>query len=59
MRDGKAFVFDLEKLAKAGRVYDIEVSIQTNLPREGCEGSEGSEACYDQEEDKSDRGISQ
>jgi hypothetical protein len=56
MRDGNAFVFDLEKLAKAGRVYDIEVSIQTNLPREGCEGSEGS---YGQEEDKSDRGISQ
>ena len=56
MRDGNAFVFDLEKLAKAGRVYDIEVSIQTNLPREGCEGSEGS---YDQEGDNSNRGISQ
>ena len=55
MRDGNAFVFDLEKLVKAGRVYDIEVSIQTNLPRERCEGNEDS---YGQEEDKSDRGIS-
>jgi|GEM_PF-2508834 len=56
MRDGNAFVFDLEKLAKAGRSYDVEVSFQTNLHREGCEGGEGS---YDQKEDNSNRGIPQ
>jgi hypothetical protein len=42
-RDGNVFVFDLEKLAKAGKVYDIEINIQTNLDIEGCESCEGRE----------------
>lgn len=43
MRDGNAFVFDLEKLVKAGKVYDIEVKIQSRLDREACEGRERRE----------------
>lgn len=43
MRDGNAFVFDLEKLVKAGKVYDIEVKIQSRLDREACEWREGRE----------------
>jgi hypothetical protein len=47
-RDRNVFVFDIDKLVKAGKVYDIEASIQTSLDRERgasepCEGREGRE----------------
>jgi hypothetical protein len=53
--DGNAFVFDVKKLAKAGRVYDIETNIQVKLDdnnndankgKEKSEGNEGSEGTY-------------
>ena len=45
-RDGNVFVFDVAKLVRAGKVYDIETNFQTSLdrereasePREGREG---------------------
>jgi hypothetical protein len=39
-------VFDEVKLAKAGKVYDIEANIQTKLPPTECEGREGREGQY-------------
>jgi hypothetical protein len=59
MRDGNAFVFDLENLAKAGRAYDIEVNIQTYLPCDGGEGGEGGEGVRGPEEENRDREIIQ
>ena len=48
-RNGNVFVFDVAKLVRAGKVYDIETNFQINLdrereasePREGREGREG------------------
>ena len=41
---GNILIFDLEKLVKIGKSYDIETSIQLKLPTEDkAEGSEGSE----------------
>ena len=41
---GNVLIFDLEKLVKIGKTYDIETSIQLKLPTEDtAEGSEGSE----------------
>ena len=49
-RDGNVFVFDLAKLARAGKVYDIEANFQTNLDRDREEGEprEGREGREDQ-----------
>lgn len=48
-RDGNVFVFDESKLARAGKVYDIEANIQTNLDAEGRERCEGCEGCEGQD----------
>jgi hypothetical protein len=54
-RDGNVFVFDVSKLARAGKAYDIEINIQTNLDVKGCEpceGCEGQSALFGQDTDR-------
>jgi len=44
MEKGNVLIFDIDKLAKIGRSYDLETNIQLKLPiGEMTEGSEGSE----------------
>ena len=45
-RQGNSFVFDVKKLAKAGKVYDSEAYIQAKLIGEGSEPCEACESNY-------------